>query len=166
MSKAWTVISQNVSIRGIYLERMEIRVLNFKLKSCVIATETYMRANWWNWNFLNGNLPEKSHEADAPNSKPFWRYSVILVRGHNVPPGLNSIKTESEVASAVWRRKRKMATFAWIKVAAAGGNYLGMVQRRAQSSSSSANGVSLLLRLNMLGTTLRGSLHRSHESAV
>ena len=43
-----------------------------------------MRADWWNWIFLNENLPEKSYEAGTPNSKPFWRNSVILERGYNV----------------------------------------------------------------------------------
>ena len=36
---------------------------------------------------------KKSYKAVTPNSKPFWRYAVILVRGHNVPPGLARVKT-------------------------------------------------------------------------
>ena len=65
---------------------MEIQVFIIKPKSCMVAMATYKRADWWKWTFLNGKYIEKIHKAVTPNSKPFWRYAVILVWGHKVPP--------------------------------------------------------------------------------
>ena len=34
--------------------------------------------------FSEWKIPrKKNHKAETPNSRPFWRYAVILVRGHN-----------------------------------------------------------------------------------
>ena len=44
---------------------------------------------------------KKFHVAEAPNSKPFWRYSVILVMGHNVPP-LDRVKLDLDQTLTAW----------------------------------------------------------------
>ena len=77
---------------------MAIRVFKNKPKSCMVAMATYMRANWWNWTFLNGKKHRKnSHKAVTPKSKLFWRYAVILVRGaHLCPPAWIGLTTDFE----------------------------------------------------------------------
>ena len=68
---------------------MEIRVFKNKRKvACCHGNihESYLVK-------LNFLIPrKKNHKAETPNSKPFWRYVVILVRGHNVPSGLGRVR--------------------------------------------------------------------------
>ena len=40
-------------------ETTEIRVFKNKSKNCEVAMATYVRADWWNWTFLNGKYIER-----------------------------------------------------------------------------------------------------------
>ena len=45
---------------------MDIRVFEIMLKSCKVAMAIHLRADWWNWNFLNGSLPERKVTQQKP----------------------------------------------------------------------------------------------------
>ena len=44
---------------------------------------------------------KKSYEAETLNPQPFLRYTIVLVRGHNVPPGLDLDRVEGDTAIRV-----------------------------------------------------------------
>ena len=94
---------------------MKIWVFIIMLKSCTVGMATYMRVDCWNWNFLNGKLPErKVMKKKLQNPKPFWRYPVMLARGHNVPPGLDTVKYLARDPSGQWHQSAALGQFVWL----------------------------------------------------
>ena len=65
--------------------KMENRVFKFMIKSCMVAMATCTTADWWNWNFLNRNLPER--KSRSRNSKPQAVLKIFcdFSKGHKVP---------------------------------------------------------------------------------
>ena len=68
---------------------MDIWVFKSMLKSCMVAMAKIPKDRIEELKFSGRKFTRKKcRETDPPNSKLFWRYSVIFVRGQKVPSWL------------------------------------------------------------------------------